>query len=643
MATDEPQQPSGLFSKVVKFVRNPTMNWSDLDQPEADKESVYSKQMLKEMIERKRRNDFVRRREFDQLRKLRQREALTGVSPGSDDAGRPSFFQSSLPSKSEDRAGTLKKIDEIEAQMSMQWWKSKDVGASTPVPLSSAASLMPDGAPSRPDVLRLSDEPEHSDSVAARHYAPTVPASLPGHLQGDVLHRGVQRPAPDAPSQYGASTNFAATEVSPLFGAPGAAPAPAHEPMIDMLAALNDSLELDYDAAPPEPADVPDFVHAPELEEAAIRFANGDDAGAEAAILAVLDSEPEHMGPSDTWMTLFDLYRATNQQDRFDTVGIDFATRFGRSAPPWFSMPALAGNPVAPQAAPSQRPGVRTGEPQAAAARPPGFNWSSPSIVGASTVLGLQSMVQSRSPQTLRLNWDSLLSLDVAALDGLSLFFAELAEQEVQLLFADGQRLEAVVKAATRSGDRSVNQAWWRLRLELLRIMQRPDEFDLVALEYCITYEVSPPSWKPVRCSFAVVPADDYDPMLPEDLAAEAQSSGHSGHSEFKPTDFGPSSQPPVPATAAVGMGTLSGLVLGDATAALASMEGKVKEGGLMVISCDHLMRIDFSAAGSVLNWAAAQQGAGRRVEFRGLHRLVAIFFNVIGINENAKVIPRKN
>jgi len=628
MAQDESPPPSGLFSKVVKFVRNPTMNWSDLDQPEADKESVYSKQMLKEMIERKRRNDFVRRREFDQLRKLRQREALTGVSPGSDDGGRPSFFQSSLPSKSEDRAGTLKKIDEIEAQMSMQWWKSKDVGASTPVPLSSRASLVPDAAHSRPDVLRLTDEPDHSDSVAARHYAPTVPASLPGHLQGDVLQRG--RPMPSEP----AGTNFAATEVSPLFGGPAAAP--VHEPMIDMLAALNDSLELDYDAAPPESADVPDFIHAPELEEAAIRFANGDDAGAEAAILAVLDSEPAHMGPTETWMTLFDLYRATNQQDRFDTVGIDFATRFGRSAPPWFSMPALAGNPVVPPVAPGQRQVVGRGEPQFAG-RPVGFNWSSPSIVGASAVLGLQSMVQSRSPQTLRLNWDSLLSLDVAALDGLSLLFAELAEQEVQLLFADGQRLEAVVKAATRSGDRSVNQAWWRLRLELLRIMQRPDEFDLVALEYCITYEVSPPSWKPVRCSFAVVQADDYDAMLPDEAALDSEPS------EFKSTDFGPSSQPPVQATASVGMGTLSGLVLGDATAALASMEGRVKEGGLMVISCDHLMRIDFSAAGSVLNWAAAQQGAGRRVEFRGLHRLVAIFFNVIGINENAKVIPRKN
>ena len=80
-----------------------------------------SKQMLKELVERKKRNDFVRRREFEMLRKLRRRELVgTQSTPP-----RPSFFQSSLPSKPDERAQTLKKIDEIEAQMSMQWWKTK--------------------------------------------------------------------------------------------------------------------------------------------------------------------------------------------------------------------------------------------------------------------------------------------------------------------------------------------------------------------------------------------------------------------------------------------------------------------------------------------------------------------------------------
>ncbi|MGH8821802.1 MAG: STAS domain-containing protein, partial [Rhodoferax sp.] len=110
----------GLLSKVVKFVRNPTTNWSDLDHQETDRDSTYSKQALKEMIERKRRNDFVRKREFDLLRKVRRRESVVGQ----DFAARPSFFQSSIASKPDDRASTLKKIDEIEAQMSMQWWKT---------------------------------------------------------------------------------------------------------------------------------------------------------------------------------------------------------------------------------------------------------------------------------------------------------------------------------------------------------------------------------------------------------------------------------------------------------------------------------------------------------------------------------------
>ena len=128
------EEGAGLLSKVVRFVRNPTTNWSDLDHQDSDRESSYSKQMLKEMIERKRRNDFVRKREFDMLRKMRRSEVMAGQDP----AARPSFFQSSLPSKPDDRATTLKKIDEIEAQMSMQWWKTKHgdnssrSGSSTP-------------------------------------------------------------------------------------------------------------------------------------------------------------------------------------------------------------------------------------------------------------------------------------------------------------------------------------------------------------------------------------------------------------------------------------------------------------------------------------------------------------------------------
>jgi len=163
---------AGLFSKVVKFVKNPTTSWADLDQPEAERESGYSKQMLKEMIERKRRNDFVRKREFDMLRKLRRSEAMAGH----DLAARPSFFQSSMPSKPDDRATTLKKIDEIEAQMSMQWWKTKG-----------ADSITSTGSP-----------------------GPNSAAQLPGSLPHKGREASPTRPAPQSPT----SRAF-----RPLFGA----------------------------------------------------------------------------------------------------------------------------------------------------------------------------------------------------------------------------------------------------------------------------------------------------------------------------------------------------------------------------------------------------------------------------------------
>ena len=52
---------------------------------------------------------------------------------------------------------------------------------------------------------------------------------------------------------------------------------------------------------------------------------------------------------------------------------------------------------------------------------------------------------------------------------------------------------------------------------------------------------------------------------------------------------------------------------------------------------------IDFTAAGTLLNWVSARQGEGRQVQFVEVHRLVAAFFNVIGIGEHARIVARRD
>ena len=85
----------------------------------------------------------------------------------------------------------------------------------------------------------------------------------------------------------------------------------------------------------------------------------------------------------------------------------------------------------------------------------------------------------------------------------------------------------------------------------------------------------------------------------------------------------------------------LSGEILGDAADVLARLAAGRQESNRLVVSCTRLIRVDFTAAGSILNWVAEQQGEGCQVQFRDVNRIVAAFFNVIGITEHARVVPR--
>lgn len=565
----EESRSGGLLSKVVRFVRNPTVNWTDLDGIEAERESQYSKQALKEMMERKRRNDFVRRREFDYLRKLRKQDNTLVGQRNEDPGTRPSFFHSSLTSPDE-RAVTIQKIDAIEAQMSMQWWKGK-----------------PQGAAGQPPAAEAAPAPRTLGAPSA--FAPTAPLSLP--MPMEPLAAAQPLFPDDSMAMAGFGSGVAAGPDSDSAGAPCAAVAEMEE-----------------------------FVHEPDLEEAAIRFANGDHAGAESGLLEVLAQHatdaPEQQ--LDIWMTLFDLYRATGQQDRFDTLALDFAARFSRSAPLWFSIPEQLG--MAAEQPRDDVPLVRRE-----------FTWNAPASLTLQSVAALQaSLARAASPWTLI--WSRLATIEAPALGALADAFAHWAEQDGQMVFVGADVLHALLQTHTQSGERSSDPEWWRLRMAVLRMMGLPDDFEMVALDYCVTYEVSPPSWAAPRCSYSdASDAAAAAPVAPPvaDLLAKAHWSD--------PT------RPAGLEADAAAASTFTGHIEGDATAALDALAALAKPDEPLVVACDRLIRIDFSAAGSVLNWAAAQQAEGRKVQFHNLHRLVAVFFNVIGVSEHAWVVPRKN
>jgi ABC-type transporter Mla MlaB component len=571
------EESGRLFSKVAKFVRNPLKDWSELDAPTASDSSLpdqtYSREMLKEMIERRQRNDFVRRREFDMLRKLRQREAAAHAFDGT--VTPSSFNVNSSSGKQEGRALTLKKIDEIEEQMSQQWWKGRGPNGEA------LATPPPDaGAETLPPVL---------DDDAVQEQLGQV--GRVGQAQQPAAH----------PSAAPVAASISAE-------------APAHGPA-DAVAAI---------------ADVPltssHLAHDGALEEAVIRFAHGDDTGAEAILLQALASESAPPGESehgpaaerddDRWRALFDLYRATGDAAKFAAARMRYAQRMRRMGPDWVSLEDLARSVKAVTASEDAAGAAADADVRA--------DWASPQRLARDGLVALtRALSQAGSVWTL--DWRSLGAIELEAAAPLRVLFNHWSDSPVQLRFLGSAQLMAVLAEASPNNDRGTDDVWWQLHMAALRLMHLPDDFELVALNYCITYEVSPPSWQDPRgeCTALATPAGNRHSSVWSLLSVGGDSES------FPSTDSS--------------FAALAGDLRGESLSNWQRLDHDLRHTTAPVISCAALLRMDLAAAGTLLSWVRARDANGERVQFVDAHRLIAALFNLVGIADHATVAVRKN
>ncbi len=573
------------------FVRNPTKDWSELSRTETEPDSNYDKQALKAMIERKRQNDFVRKREFDQLRKLRNRDPSAAAN-----LARPSFFQSSIPTDPDGRAVTLKKIDEIEAQMSKQWWKGKQDAA----------------------MAGTSHSPSQG---AARHFAPedrlppksVVPLSLPS------VFEATQSASLQASAQARGHDTVVPTDYAPTEMGGGMPPMSSHVPLAPVVKGAvphisSDGSTFGFSTSKLFAMEVADMTTDPELEEAAIRFANGDDAGAEAGLIQALGRGHPDAEVAFHWAAaLMDLYRATQNRERFDWATVEYAHLWNGRVPGWEALQPDFNHGMETTAAAPFVPEPVDGEFGVGEAM-----WESPPTLTVEAMESLR-LVLSGNPMPWTLAWGRLQRIEPDAMNLLSGLFTSLCDEPVSLRFAGADMLLQALRRLTPSGLRSVDSAWWMVRLNALRAMQLLDEFELVALDYCVTYEVSPPPWEPAQCDYATFSSASVAGSTAEFIATVPMGLG----------------------SVTLSSQELRGDVVGDAMALLAGMEQTRDASNNIAVSCRYLVRVDFSAAGSILNWVVMRQAEGCMVQFQDVHRLVAAFFNVIGISEHARIIPR--
>jgi ABC-type transporter Mla MlaB component len=610
----------GLLRRVVRKVSGPARELIQRNEDSRLSQFADSDRAeLKAMIERKRRNDFVRKRELDMLRRIR-REGLTPEQAAAlansnlDEVD----VRSSRPSGLAD--GTVKaKIDAIEKQM---------VGI-TPAPARPAAMPGPrpgpaaNGSPLRvpPPVLTQPLDPEATVPLDLRHDiprggAPAAPAGPAAPIAGIVEPPPAAAPPPAAPRELPPL----AFDIEPFTPAPATPATPAVPPAP---AAAEPQASSAADPPVSRPAarlpvhdlaevEVLEIKHDPELDEAVIAFANADFTHSERVLTQLTGTGAPRQHHEDTWLVLFDLYRATGQQQRFEALSMSFAEQCGRSPPQWYSLPQLLADATAPHRA------AGTDTAQVGWVCPPQLDREGLALLGSQLL---------QLPQPWILDWTQLKRIEPDAAAVLRSQFQQWAGQTLTMQWLAADKLFDVLQEAAPVGVRDADPAFWLARLDALRLVNRPDQFDDVAIDYCVTYEVSPPSWEPTRCTVRVSgPSANTRSAILSSIGDAVTSLMDDGHGEVAVTTL-----------------EISGQLTGDQGPLVQHLDQRLGDSKIVRISCALLIRVDFVAAGDLLNWVISKRAEGRQITFFDVNRLVALMFGAMGINEHVSTQLRQS
>lgn len=209
------------------------------------------------------------------------------------------------------------------------------------------------------------------------------------------------------------------------------------------------------------------------VEEAAIYFANDLPEQAVATLTRHLRDNPGQK-EIQPWLMLFDLYQMLGRKPQFHELALQFAEKFERSAPPWDKQQERVGSGATPPAP--------TG----------GGSIDLPRVLDANCEPLLQRLRQ-LAQTGARLELGGIEKLEAAG--------SELFCRTLQALrkAGGGIRLDGAERLAGRarkSASSEAGQGHWLLLLELYQWLGKEAEFEETAIEYAVTFEVSPPSWE---------------------------------------------------------------------------------------------------------------------------------------------------
>lgn len=322
----------------------------------------------------------------------------------------------------------------------------------------------------------------------------------------------------------------------------------------------------------------------PVVEEAAILFANGQDEAALTALEAAIESDALGAAADEVWAMLFDLYQMLGRREAFERRALDYSVKYEKSPPTWVE-PAKR----------SLGPALTTGGTAFVA-------FSGSLDEGAEKTVKQLEKIVSTNP-VARVDFGRLQSVDALGAQMLLKAMQAARKAKCELVMSGAEKLVELLKGKIEVG-RGEDEPFWLLLLELYQHMGQQGPFEEWAVNYAVTFEVSPPSW-------------EKRPPPKKPAATEERSA--------EPDVF-----------------TLSGEMYGAGADGFRKLIDFASGREQVVIDCGRLERMDFVSAGLFLNTLTNLQIGGCSVTIRAANHLLCALFGVLGIDQVAHIERRK-
>jgi anti-anti-sigma regulatory factor len=310
------------------------------------------------------------------------------------------------------------------------------------------------------------------------------------------------------------------------------------------------------------------------IDEAAMLYASNQPDNAETLLKSLLTGTDRR-----AWHMLFDLYRLVQREADFEKLALEYAMRFECSPPVWKAREDKS----------SKTKGV---------SRPLVLPAKLDGSIGGKLAHVMASL---EKDATLQLDFSQVAEVDQAGAQAMADMLGKTRKTKLKFQVSGASSIIDLLKSRTQP--EAGTQGYWQMLLAVYQLLGKQDDFENLAVDFAVAFELSPPSWENVQAA--------------QEVAAPVAE---------------------IPTDAFVLNGVLSEASQDQITKLMKYAENRAD----VVVDCSAVTRVDYAYVGNLIGQLMQLLGSGKNITLQGQNALVNELFRVMGIDQLARMVPAK-